>query len=281
MASRSNTPANPTLLGTTDDAARGGLFVRSNIANPVSGADINGTIINDSTITLSITINGDTQTQTFTTNQNVDSTESFDFTVAGGGGMTVDGAVSGGSFDAATGILTLTRTGSQPEITIPGFAFRTDSEITALANTAIDTSTTIVKSVNGQTPTDATGAVTITAALTTDAFENSNTVTFRAGTNTATDISADALFRFSNDVNQPGPGAGTFNSLSVAPSTGFQLVQVGTGVLLQPIPSGPVGPSAMESIMVPAPATVFTAPTPPTGTVTAGANTMIVRWNCY
>ena len=51
MASRTTTPANPTLQGITDDASRGGLFARSNVVNPVSGVDVNGTVINDSTIT--------------------------------------------------------------------------------------------------------------------------------------------------------------------------------------------------------------------------------------
>ena len=50
--SRGATPADPVLAATTDDASRGGLFARSNVANPVSGVDITGTSINDSTITL-------------------------------------------------------------------------------------------------------------------------------------------------------------------------------------------------------------------------------------
>ena len=37
--------ARPTLTGVTDDASRGGLFVQSNVANPVSGADVTGTVI--------------------------------------------------------------------------------------------------------------------------------------------------------------------------------------------------------------------------------------------
>ena len=131
--------ARPTLTAITDDASRGGLFTQSNIVNPVSGADIQGTIINDSTITLSITINGEVQTQTFTTNQAAASTESFDFTVAGGTGGSADGVVNGGSFDPATGTLTLTRSNNEPSIPITGFTFtaRTDMEINDLADARI------------------------------------------------------------------------------------------------------------------------------------------------
>ena len=51
-------------------------------------------IRDSSTITLSITINGDTQTQSFTTNQAADSMEDFTFNVAGGTGGTADGVVT-------------------------------------------------------------------------------------------------------------------------------------------------------------------------------------------
>ena len=131
--------ANPTLTAITTEASRGGLFDRSNVANPVSGADVQGTIINDSTITLSITINGDTQTQSFTTNQAADSMEDFTFNVAGGTGGTADGVVTGGSFDSATGILTLMRSNNEPSVTIPGFMFtpRSDADINALADARI------------------------------------------------------------------------------------------------------------------------------------------------
>ena len=78
--------ARPTLTGVTDEASRGGLFTQSNIANPVSGADIEGNTVNDSTITLSITIDGNTQTGTFTTNQAADGTVALTFSGIGGGG---------------------------------------------------------------------------------------------------------------------------------------------------------------------------------------------------
>ena len=78
--------AQPTLTGITEDASRGGLFDRSNVANPVSGADITGTTINDSTITLSVSIDGTVRTGTFTTNQAADGTVSLVFENIGTGG---------------------------------------------------------------------------------------------------------------------------------------------------------------------------------------------------
>ena len=131
--------ATPTLTAITTEASRGGLFDRSNVANPVSGADVQGTIINDSTITLAFTINGEVQPpQSFTTNQAADSTLPFNFTIAGTGG-TATGAVNGGSFDSATSTLTLTRSGGESDITITGFTFqqRTDAEINTLADARI------------------------------------------------------------------------------------------------------------------------------------------------
>ena len=88
---------------------------------------------------MSITINGELQTQTFTTNQAADSTEAFDFTVAGTGGGTATGVVNGGSFDSATGTLTLTRSGNEQPIEITGFTFtpRTDADINTLADARI------------------------------------------------------------------------------------------------------------------------------------------------
>ena len=132
--------AQPTLTGITDDASRGGLFDRSNVANPVSGADVQGTVINDSEITLSITINGDTQTQSFFTNQAAASTESFDFTVAGGTSTGGSGfEVTSGSFDVSTQTLTLNRSGGAQPVTITGFAFSTitEAEVNTLADARI------------------------------------------------------------------------------------------------------------------------------------------------
>ena len=132
--------ARPTLTGITDDASRGGLFDRSNIASPVSGADVTGTVINDSTITLSITIDGDTQTGSFTTNAASDGTVALTFTGVGSTTTGTGGAVvTGGRFDPATNMLILERSDNQPDLMIDGWVFptRTDSEINTLADARI------------------------------------------------------------------------------------------------------------------------------------------------
>ena len=132
--------ARPTLTGVTDDSSRGGLFVQSNVANPVSGADVSGTIVNDNTITLTIQVGDTTETRTFTTNQAADSTLSFDFSaITGGSTTTASGTVTNGNFDANTGVLTLMRSDNQPDITISGFTFsqRSDADINTLADARI------------------------------------------------------------------------------------------------------------------------------------------------
>ena len=130
--------AQPSLTAITDDASRGGLFVQSNIANPVSGSDIRGEVVNDSTITLTITINDEVQTGTFTTNQAAASNVPFNFTVAGGTGGDTGGNINGGSFSPQTQTLTLT-TVNGGMIPIGGFTFedRSVSEINTLIDTRI------------------------------------------------------------------------------------------------------------------------------------------------
>ena len=112
--------ANPTLTAITTEASRGGLFDRSNVATPVSGSDIQGTIVNDSTISLTLNIDGTPHLFTFTTNQATDVTQTISFTTTGTGG-TGDSIVSG-SFDPDTMILTLTRASGSP-FEITGFTF--------------------------------------------------------------------------------------------------------------------------------------------------------------
>ena len=133
--------ARPTLTGVTSSASRGGLFDESNIASPVSGADVQGTVVNDSEITLSITIDGNTETGSFRTNAATDMTVPFTFTNIGGGSSTgtAMGTVFDGGFDPATGILTLNRTDGFSDIVITGFTFtpRTNEEIETIANTQI------------------------------------------------------------------------------------------------------------------------------------------------
>ena len=54
MASRTGTPAVPTLTAVTDDNSRGGLFVQSNVSNEVSSFVVPTVTVNDSTIRIEI-----------------------------------------------------------------------------------------------------------------------------------------------------------------------------------------------------------------------------------
>ena len=286
--------ARPTLTGVTNDASRGGLFDQSNIASPVSGADISGTVVNDSTITLSITINGDTQTQTFTTNQAADSTESFTFTIADGGGNgmdTADGVVNGGGFNPANGVLTLTRSNGLPDLTYSGFTFtpRTNQEIEDLADDRITASTTIVKSVNGVTPTDNTGAITINPGVPDlTNFESSDTVVFRAGVTDTSDISADARIPLTGN---DGIGAGVMSGSTVnaqrivlAQDTGLVLTESSGVVTIQaagspPAPAGTpavTSPNPMSALM-PAPEQTVTFRGQGSDTVTMVASVSVTN----
>jgi len=85
--SRGATPADPVLNATTDDNSRGGLFVRSNIANPVEGADVQGTVVGTGNITINASINGGTVVPvTFNVNDSQDRTLPLALTVDVSGG---------------------------------------------------------------------------------------------------------------------------------------------------------------------------------------------------
>ena len=192
--SRGASPADPTLVATTNDASRGGLFARSNVANPVGGVDVNGVSINDNTITLNFTINGDTQTQDFTLNQATDETLTFDFTVAGTGGTTpgtdtfIERVVLSGTdltftYNASSGRMPETVSlssiaGGHTEQTIRDWA---DEQIVAY-----HAANPFVRTVNGSTP-DSSGNVVVTSSASVDAsdFESTDsTVTFADNTTT-------------------------------------------------------------------------------------------------
>ena len=78
--SRGGTPANPTLVATTDDAARGGLFARSNIGNLSGSISIEG----ENTHVSSVAFNDTSRVLTITLNDGTD----FTATIPGGGGST-------------------------------------------------------------------------------------------------------------------------------------------------------------------------------------------------
>ena len=229
--------AQPTLTGVTNDASRGGLFDRSNIANPISGADVTGTVINDSTIMITLNYaDGTNQTQQFTTNQASDGTLTFTVpgsTTTGGSG----GEVTDGTFDAMAGTITLNRQGLSP-VVITGVTFnqRSDADINALADARITANTTIVRSVNGVAANDATGAITVpTGTVGLDNFESSDTVVFRQGVTDTSDISADARPTWTGNANlhpsgtTPVTGGVQVQNLTIGADTGLVLVDTGSG----------------------------------------------------
>ena len=259
MASRTNTPANPTLQGITDDASRGGLFARSAVANPVSGADINGVAINDSMIT--IDING--MTQSFTLNQA--SSDTLTFTVAGG--TTPGGGAGGASIFASASfdnnILTLIGNTPQPNITVDLNSFATDAELAAL-RALIPTNIgdlSDVPSTRGTTGqilavnSDGDGLTYVdpaTASVSASSFSNSGNVTFTAD---GALVQGDAALLWANGAGVSGTN--TFNGIALNPNSNLQFVASGDGVVIQAIPAAPM---AMDTPVPPSNAFVPEVP---------------------
>ena len=151
--SRGATPADPVLAATTDDASRGGLFARSNVANPVSGVDVTGTSINDSTITLTLNYADSSETMTFMLNQANDQTLSFTVpSTTSSGGVSSNAVIAGGTYDTTTQMLTLTRRDSSDPVAIDLTQLVNQAELTAALNALVLGSTTFI----GLTDTPAT-----------------------------------------------------------------------------------------------------------------------------
>ena len=281
MASRSNTPANPTLQGTTDDASRGGLFARSNVANPVSGADINGVAINDSTIT--VDING--TTQSFMLNQANDQTLTFSVASApaGGGGS---GIFSSATFDG--NILILNGIPPQSAITVDLNLYATQAALNDLRGmipTTIGQLSDVADGLgtagqvlsvnmagNALEYTDPSAATVSLAS-----FSNEGNVDFTNAT-TGNAIQANAVLDFRS--TRAGDAAGTFNSLAIDENLDFRFADNSTG-FLSFVPDGEGGiilqrrsaiaPPASRETPV-APTNIFT-PSIPMTTVTISGGT--------
>ena len=290
--------ATPTLTAITTEASRGGLFDRSNVANPVSGADVQGTIINDSTITLEFTINGEVQpSQTFTTNQAADSTLSFDFAIAGTGG-TADGVVTGGSFSGNT--LTLTRSGNESDIVITGFDFtpRSDADINALADARIRASN--ISDLSNVDNIGTAGQVAIVnVAGTGIAFADSPPATVSASAFSSMDntvaittqgnlVDLEARPAWIGNANTAPTGTTTVigtdtvqvERITLAADTGFVLVDNGAGVYTiqaagtTPPPAGAptaTTPDPSSALTTSPPQTIMVTPTGGTFDTTGGA----------
>ena len=273
--------AQPSLTAITDDASRGGLFVQSNIANPVSGSDIRGEVVNDTTITLSITINGDTQTQSFTTNQAAISTEAFDFTVAGGTGGDTGGNINGGSFSPQTQTLTLT-TVNGGMIPITGFTFegRSDTDIENIVNTRIG-ATEIgdlmdvddTRGTAGQVLSVASDGLSLiysdpaTARVVAGSFSSNDTTVVITQNGTQVDLSAQPEWTGNTNMGDNVGAAGVHaQNIILAADTGLILDNTGGQVTIrladtapppagtptatQPPPSSALVPSPVQNILV-------------------------------
>ncbi len=237
-------PAAPTSVGATDDAALGGIFSRSNLANPVSGADVNGVAINNATITLDI--NG--VEQTFMLNQSTDQT--LTYTVAGGTGTGVDPNAFTSASISGNVITLTTQGGTAVPITLPAqtgggnpLTALTYDSATRTFTAALTTGSPIVSApitgfVTGITQggvalnENAAGVVDIpvssstvnirptgAAANNTDEFTVS-TATTRIGStdyHLAYDVSSNTLSFSSTAVTPPTPAAGATENF-VAPS---------------------------------------------------------------
>ena len=262
--SRGATPADPVLQATTDDNSRGGLFTRSNIANPVEGVDVAGVTINDSTIT--IDING--STQSFMLNQANDQTLSF--TVEGGSSGPITGNINLRegelSPDGNTLILTLS---DNTMVNVDVARLNVDTQLSnAQVRTIVDGFDNIVRTVNGVAPVN--GNVTISGSGNT--FADSDTVDFTVNP-TTNEVTAQAMVQVGNGTVDTTTVTAA-DSIIVDPATGFQVAQVGSSDVwvFQRIPvTPPPAPAAPPSFTTPAPTSAlnpapeevitFTAPT--------------------
>jgi len=283
--SRTSIPAVPTSIGTTDDASLGGIFSRTNLANPISGADVNGTPVNDSTITLSVSIDGIVQTGTFTTNQANDETVSLAFTGIGGAGGGTGGGdpVTSGSI-VGNNIKLLLQSGSEVDIDITDLV-TTPELATAIAALNIPTMLTDLGQVPNalgttgqilqvdQAGTSLEFANAPSASVSVASFDNSGNVDFTAGTGSTV------------EANYQGLGA-SGTGLSTSITSGVQSINVtATGLSLSfnsttgaltigntgaPTPAA----GARESLTAP-PGNALMAPTPPTLTITPNSGTTV------
>jgi len=284
--SRGATPADPVLAATTDDNSRGGLFVRSNIANPVSGADVTGTTINNSEITLQL--NGEL-VGTFTLNQ--DTPETFNFVVdtsSGGGNTPVgDGTrVAGGRLVGNDLILF---TNNSPPVDLPPIDIsgintntqRTDAEINRLADDRI-TAANLVRTVNNVSP-DNTGNVAITGGNT---FGDTPTVNFTTDSVTS-EVTAQSFSPWTGNGGAGGnvTGAQTVNASRVvlAENTGLVLSNAGGIITIQRANTAAERPAAQASdessaLDAPAPEDRRVVYTPQgTDTIMSFTNTRVTR----
>ena len=270
--SRGATPADPTLVATTDDNSRGGLFTRSNIANPVSGVDVNGVSINDSTITITLNYaDGTSQMQSFMLNQPTDAPLSFTVPGSAGGGSSTDTNtfVTGGRLSTDLNSLILEyQDGTEANpIDISMLDAFTVAQIRAFADEQI-AAASLVRTVNMLTP-DADGNVTITTSG--DNFDPSDTVIFSTDPGTG-NVSAQARMAVGNGTT--GTASNFADGLLVDPMTGYRIVEIGsTGTyVFEEIPAAPQ-PANRPTFTQPPPSSALSPSPAIMETLTAEAGT--------
>ena len=269
--------ARPTLTGVTDDASRGGLFVQSNVANPVSGADVNGTVVNDSEITIEVTIDGTTQMGSFRTNQAADDTVRLTFTGVGGDSTGTGGnPVTGGTISADGNTLTLQLT-TPPNVDIDITRLATNAELTAALN-ALNIPTMLsnlsdwpsigtagqVLAVNGT----ADGYIfqnPDTAMVDVDSFSSTNMSV--AITPNGADVNLEAQPRWVGNSNRfTGSGSAVTSevqatTITLGADTGLILAEVTPGNYEIRTQGAAPAPAAAPTPVVPSPTSATAAPT--------------------
>jgi len=254
--SRGATPADPTLAATTDDNSRGGLFSRSNIANPVSGADINGVSINDSTITITLNYADSTsETRTFTLNQSTDGVLTFDIpgTTSGGGGTpSADVYVQTGALSMDLNSIIFTRTdGSTFPVDISRLDGFTEQQIRTFADEQI-AAASLVRTVN-MVPPDTAGNVAI--SLSGDTFDDTSTVIFSRDPGNQ-NVSAVSRMLLGNGTAE-STTTNAAVSLIVDPATDFQVAEVSNGVYRFQRIAPPAQPARAPAVPMIPPANTF------------------------
>ena len=287
MASRTNSPANPTLQGTTDDASRGGLFARSAVANPVSGADVNGTPINNATVTFSagdnITLNGAAADVAINLNQANDATVTIASTATGGGGgpsvtpnnatitLAGSGGIQGGGQFTVNQAADSTINFSVDPSTLPVPDLQAIT-FTGASTGTYDGSTALTVNI----PTGEAATIQVNNATVTDAdFTNSDSILFDTTLNTGV-ITAEARPQWTGNTNRNGvTGNVNISRLILDASTGLilQAVDATNGVYTLTMqgaePPAPTPSGSTTRTTVPPAGSALDLPTPPSVAVTS------------
>ena len=261
--SRTSIPASPTSVGATDDAALGGIFSRSNLANPISGADVNGVAINDSTI--SITINGNEQS--FTLNQSTPGMLNYVIETNTGTGSDPN-AFSGASITGST--LTLIReSGTTVDLTLPSGGGTTGIASVVYANGVLT-----VTGNDGTTASNAT-AIPLLESITV----NGNTTNITGTTVDLGTLTSNAMITV--ETNNANPDVtDVINVNTTAINVGGSQVQLQWNANLNTLSlstpgATPPAPAAAPTFTFTAIESALATPTPPTGLITPGQDTTI------